>query len=69
MRPPNPFPPSGSVGLWLLYHIYGYQARAWTGWLEKGTVQNCGSILFDCWSRGFSCQFSIPNLQIEVLRG
>jgi len=28
MRPPNPFPPSGSAGLWLLYHICGYQAIA-----------------------------------------
>jgi len=28
MRPPNPFPPSGSAGLWLLYHILGYQAIA-----------------------------------------
>jgi hypothetical protein len=28
MRPPNPFPPSGSAGLWLLYHICDDQATA-----------------------------------------
>jgi len=28
MRPPDPFPPSGSAGLWLLYHIFDDQAIA-----------------------------------------